>query len=672
MTETDQKVAQARKKGIHAITINADNSRTANLWKEARTTAQLVYISPEMANSESFIKLWKNRRFRARITAVIVDEAHCIHDWGDEFRPEYKTLDMLRSYTGQEVPIVACTATAATSIFSTIWTSLGFGNRPFWGLDVGCGRPNLLFLTRTVTNPKNPVLDLLNLLPKILDNDTPLESIDKMLIYFDSEQNCLDGVDTLREALPEHLRNCVYNFSGTMSEDTKETCWKGFMDSTYRIICCTEAAGMGCNVPDVKITVIIGSPKCPRSLSIVAQRWGRTARGRETIGTCIFLVPKWAFRPTPPPVGPAVQMVQTLKRQDKVKLEPKTHTESRARLDRTLEAFINSDAAETPNGRCSHKIMSKVFRPHTGLTTFTSLDATEPAFTGELSESSAYELSWTVIDLPINHRPEIFAADFINPIAAPSSGSRPTSPVSVHTDDSHASVVTVDFERRSKPPSVPKADKDDLRELLILWRTERHRKKGGSKFLSAEIALPPRQLEMLVSSSGKFLTHAVIGKTQILSVVKNWDFATDEDFRDVAAIISDWPNPCRERFRSSPSSAPVFTLASNTWSTFIHLSEAGLTKSNPHASPHQPSRCFLFAHYTRHISSNSIANPHISRVPHSGSSRSILSLFPLDIPSAFNSESKLYSCANVLSSNAFDVPHPLAGCILPVTILLQS
>ncbi|KAJ7229480.1 hypothetical protein C8J57DRAFT_1534450 [Mycena rebaudengoi] len=469
-----------------------------------------------MANSENFIKLWKDQKFCARTTAVIVDEAHCIHDRGDEFRPEYKTLEMFRSYTGQEVPIVS--------------------NRPFWGLDVGCGRPNLLFLTRTVSNPKNPVLDLLNLLAEVLSDDIPLEAIDKMLVYFDSEQNCLDGADTFREALPAHLHDSVYNFSGTMSEAAKEAC------------------RMGCNVPDVKITVIIGSPKCP-----------------QTTGTCIFLVPKWAFRPIPPEVGTAVQAVQHLKRQEKVKLEPKTHTESRARLERTLEAFINSDVAETANGRCSHKFIFKFFRPRTGLSTFTSLEATAPAFVGEVSEGSAQELSWIVMDLPNkspprdrccghcnsklldtfqpshnrDHRLLQFSAEFIHPIAAPSS--RPTSPVSVHTDDSHASVVTVDFERRLKPSPVPKADKDDLRELLVSWRTEHHKKRGSSKFLSADVALPPRQLESLISSSGKFLTHAVIGKLQILTVVKNWDFATDEDFRDVAAIISDW----RLRFTST-------------------------------------------------------------------------------------------------------------------------
>ena len=104
----------------------------------------MVYMSPEMVLSESFLKLWKNSHFRTRLTAIVVDEAHCVDEWGGEdFRPEYCQLERLRIYTGQEVPIVSCTATATTSTFDIIWTTLGYGNRPFWGLDVGCDRPNL-------------------------------------------------------------------------------------------------------------------------------------------------------------------------------------------------------------------------------------------------------------------------------------------------------------------------------------------------------------------------------------------------------------------------------------------------------------------------------------------------------------------------------------------------
>ena len=68
----------------------------------------------------------------------------------------------------------------------------------FLGLDVGYECLELLYLTRNVTNPKNPVLDVLNFPPEILDDDTPPEAVDSMLLYSDSEQNCIDGVDTLR------------------------------------------------------------------------------------------------------------------------------------------------------------------------------------------------------------------------------------------------------------------------------------------------------------------------------------------------------------------------------------------------------------------------------------------------------------------------------------------
>jgi superfamily II DNA helicase RecQ len=116
------------KKGIHAVLINEDNTKSAGLWEEACTKAQMVYISPEMALSPSFIKLWTNTRFRAWVQALIVDEAHCIDEWGEEFRPKYHELEKLRSFTGQEIPFVACTATATTSTFNVIWKSLGFGN----------------------------------------------------------------------------------------------------------------------------------------------------------------------------------------------------------------------------------------------------------------------------------------------------------------------------------------------------------------------------------------------------------------------------------------------------------------------------------------------------------------------------------------------------------------
>lgn len=100
----------------------------------------LYYVSPEMALSDRFTDIWQDTKFKSRLQAIVVDEAHCIAEWGDGFREQYKQLGRLRNYVGHDVPFLACTATCSTDTFNTIWSSLGFGNRPFWGLDVGCVR----------------------------------------------------------------------------------------------------------------------------------------------------------------------------------------------------------------------------------------------------------------------------------------------------------------------------------------------------------------------------------------------------------------------------------------------------------------------------------------------------------------------------------------------------
>jgi hypothetical protein len=98
---------------------------------------------------------------------------------------------------GQDMPFVACTATCTSKTFNIIWQSLGFGHRPFWGIDIGCGRPNLLFLTHVFKNTNNPVLNVLNIFPLVLNANTPRNAINKSLLYFDSEEACHKAVHTL-------------------------------------------------------------------------------------------------------------------------------------------------------------------------------------------------------------------------------------------------------------------------------------------------------------------------------------------------------------------------------------------------------------------------------------------------------------------------------------------
>jgi superfamily II DNA helicase RecQ len=109
-----------------------ENTICPKLWADLRKGQHnLYYVSPEMALSPGFTKLWQERQFRGRVQPVIIDEAHCIVEWGDDFRKEYSGLAKLRDYIGRDIPIFAATATCNTEAFNVIWKSLKFGCRPF-------------------------------------------------------------------------------------------------------------------------------------------------------------------------------------------------------------------------------------------------------------------------------------------------------------------------------------------------------------------------------------------------------------------------------------------------------------------------------------------------------------------------------------------------------------
>jgi superfamily II DNA/RNA helicase len=131
----------------------------------------------------------------------------------------------------------------------------------------------------------------------------------------------------------------VVSYSADISEAAKKDIWEGFLSGRYRILCATDAAGMGCNAPDVEYSIVF---ECPRSLAVLVQRWGRAGRSRTGIGTCMFFAQSWAYRPAPPEVGLAVQRV---KGKEKLVIEPQTHSTARAKLDPNLEGFVNSGAS---------------------------------------------------------------------------------------------------------------------------------------------------------------------------------------------------------------------------------------------------------------------------------------------------------------------------------------
>lgn len=335
---------QAKEKGLTAILINEDNSKDKAVWSAiAKGLFQLVYISPEMALSARFRQLLTNKKFAKRLGAVFVDEVHCVHEWGEGFRPMYQQLDTLRVYTGYEIPVVACSATLPTETFNVVWQKLAFGNRPFFGVDTGTDRHNLLYLIRPVEHPDNPALDILQVLPEGLTNESTAADIkQKVLFYIQNETACRDAVQTIRKCLPEHLRSLVYAYSSDLSTEGKDLIWERFHRGEIKILCCTDAAGMGCNEPDVDLTAVAGDPK---SISAVAQRWGRAARGRTHQGTCLLLAPKWAFRPPDP--GVEADEETGTEKPKKPKPERKQWQVNRSKMQKELVDVCNLGSSST-------------------------------------------------------------------------------------------------------------------------------------------------------------------------------------------------------------------------------------------------------------------------------------------------------------------------------------
>ncbi|KAI0732642.1 hypothetical protein C8Q72DRAFT_755637, partial [Fomitopsis betulina] len=109
-----------------------------------------------------------------------------------------------------------------------------------------------------------PVIDILNILPPVITSETTLDDIPKTILYFDSENVCLQAKNMLHKCLPAHLCDAVYAFSLSISEKAKNLLRECFRGGSLCVLCTMDVAGMGCNVPDIQYVVIVG---CPKSLS---------------------------------------------------------------------------------------------------------------------------------------------------------------------------------------------------------------------------------------------------------------------------------------------------------------------------------------------------------------------------------------------------------------------
>ena len=144
----EDQVCQLKAKGIRGEALNsktpaAERKRVLADLKSRQPTIKLLYITPELAATKGFRSLLGSLHERGLISRVAVDEAHCISEWGHDFRPDYMKLGDLRE-TFSDVPFLALTATATREVQTAIKANLRM-SPPVTAFKLPCFRSNLLY-----------------------------------------------------------------------------------------------------------------------------------------------------------------------------------------------------------------------------------------------------------------------------------------------------------------------------------------------------------------------------------------------------------------------------------------------------------------------------------------------------------------------------------------------
>jgi ATP-dependent DNA helicase RecQ len=241
--------------GISATYLNStlDREEAKTRWRGLhRGEYRMLYVAPERLMLDSFLE----RALNWDIAQFAIDEAHCISEWGHDFRPEYRELKKLRKHL-PDVPIMALTATATERVRADIIKELKL--RDPRAYVASFNRPNLTYRVVPKTVPYEQLVAFIRSRPN-----------DSGIVYCASRKSTESLARNLNE---DGITAKPYHAGLTASERTKHQ--DAFLHDDVRVITATIAFGMGINKPNVRFVVHYDLPK---NLESYYQETGRAGR----------------------------------------------------------------------------------------------------------------------------------------------------------------------------------------------------------------------------------------------------------------------------------------------------------------------------------------------------------------------------------------------------------
>lgn len=254
-------VQNLESRGIKALAIHAGMTRhevDLALNNAAYGDVKFLYLSPERLSTE----LFKSYLDILPVSFIVVDEAHCISQWGYDFRPDYLAIGELRRSI--DAPVIALTATATPAVAEDIMVRLSRENAASTGftlLKSGFERPNLSYIVRRCEDKTGQVLSICK------------GVAGTGIVYLRHRSKCEEMAAVLKA---NGVSASFYHAGlGRMERSERQEAWK---KGELRVVVCTNAFGMGIDKPDVRFVVHMDLPDSPEAYFQEAGRAGRDGK----------------------------------------------------------------------------------------------------------------------------------------------------------------------------------------------------------------------------------------------------------------------------------------------------------------------------------------------------------------------------------------------------------